>query len=60
MTASVLCEIVLTTLIAPMMLMLQVRAVVQILSGRDGGWPVNPRGEGNVPFSVAFSATWWR
>jgi membrane glycosyltransferase len=42
-----------------MMLMLQVRAVVQILSGRDGGWPVNPRGEGNVPLKLAFRATWW-
>ena len=59
MVASVLCEIVLTTLIAPMMLLLQVRAVAQILSGRDGGWPVNPRGAGNVPASVALKATWW-
>jgi membrane glycosyltransferase len=42
-----------------MMLMLQVRAVVQILSGRDGGWPVNPRGEGNVSLRLAFRATWW-
>ncbi len=59
MVASVLCEIAMTTLIAPMMLMFQVRGVAQILSGRDGGWPVNPRGAGNVPLSVAWRATWW-
>lgn len=59
MAASVLCEIAMTTLIAPMMLMLQVRAVGQILLGRDGGWPANPRGDGKVPMSVAFRATWW-
>ena len=59
MIASVLCEVAMTTLMAPMMLMLQVRAVAQILSGSDGGWPVNPRGAGNVPISVALRATWW-
>ena len=59
MSASVLCEIALSTLIAPMMLMFQVRAVAQVLSGRDSGWPVNPRGEGNVPLAVAVRATWW-
>jgi membrane glycosyltransferase len=59
LVASVLCEIVMTTLIAPMMLLLQVRAVAQILSGRDGGWPVNPRGAGNVSLTLALRATWW-
>lgn len=59
MAASAVCEIGLTTLIAPMMLMLQVRAVVQILAGLDGGWPANPRGEGNVPYQIAWRATWW-
>ncbi len=59
MVASVLCEIGMTTLIAPMMLMFQIRGVAQILSGSDGGWPVNPRGAGNVPLSVAWRATWW-
>jgi membrane glycosyltransferase len=59
MTASVVCEVLMTTLIAPMMLMLQLRAVTQILLGRDGGWPANPRGEGNVPLDVAVRATWW-
>jgi membrane glycosyltransferase len=59
MAASVVCEVLMTTLIAPMMLMLQLRAVAQIVFGRDGGWPANPRGEGNVPIDFAFRATWW-
>jgi len=40
---SVLGEIVLSTLLAPTMLLLQSRAVAQVLLGLDGGWPATRR-----------------
>ena len=57
--ASVACEIALTSVMAPIMLMFQTRAVLQVLSGRDGGWPANPRAGGALPLGIAFAATWW-
>ena len=57
--ASTVCEIALTSLIAPIMLMFQTRAVLQVLGGRDGGWPVNPRGGGSLSLGLAIQATWW-
>ena len=57
--ASVICEIALTSVIAPIMLMFQTRAVLQVLSGVDGGWPANPRGRDAVSLSLAWHATWW-
>jgi membrane glycosyltransferase len=41
--ASVLLEIVLSALIAPIMMLAQCRAVGQILRGRDAGWSVQAR-----------------
>lgn len=58
-TLSVLSEILLSSLIAPLMLMYQSRAVLQVLSGRDGGWPANQRGEGRLTLSEATSAGTW-
>lgn len=56
---SVLSEIVLTSLLAPVMLMFQTRAVLQVLSGQDGGWPSHARGEGALTFAQALRASAW-
>ena len=58
-TASTVCEIALTSVTAPIMLMFQTRAVLQVLMGRDGGWPVGPRGGGAPGLGLAWRATWW-
>ncbi|MCE8472293.1 glucan biosynthesis glucosyltransferase H, partial [Rhodovulum sulfidophilum] len=57
--ASVLAEILLTSLLAPLMLMYQSRAVLQVLSGRDGGWPANQRGEGKLTLLQGLRAGLW-
>ncbi len=56
---SVVGEIVLSTIMAPIMLCFQSRAVFQILSGIDGGWPATARGVAHVEFGTAFAASWW-
>ena len=56
---SVVTEILLTSLLAPVMLMYQSRAVLQVLSGRDGGWPANARGEGKLSIAQATRASFW-
>ncbi|EIE49214.1 glucosyltransferase [Salipiger aestuarii] len=56
---SVLTEILLTSAIAPVMLMFQSRAVLQVLSGQDGGWPANARGEGRLGVREGVAASWW-
>jgi membrane glycosyltransferase len=55
----VLGEIGLSTLLAPIMLCFQSKAVFEILLGLDGGWPATKRGETKVEFGVAFAASWW-
>lgn len=56
---SVLTEILLSSLLAPIMLMYQTRAVLQVLSGRDGGWPANQRGDGRLTLAQGFAAGAW-
>lgn len=56
---SVLGEIVLSTILAPTMLLLQSRAVAQVLLGIDGGWPATRRGQNWVGLGDAFRASWW-
>ena len=56
---SVLAEILLTSLIAPLMLMYQTRAVLQVLSGRDGGWPASQRAEGWLSLRQGVRAGLW-
>lgn len=56
---SVLSEIVISTIIAPVLLGFQSRAVFQILFGMDGGWPATERDAKAVPLKTAFSASWW-
>lgn len=57
--ASVLAEIALTSLMAPVMLAYQTRAVLQVLSGQDGGWPANARGEGLLRIGQTLRACLW-
>ena len=45
---SVLFEIVLSGLIAPMMMLLQSQAVADVLLGRDAGWQVQRRDDGSL------------
>jgi membrane glycosyltransferase len=48
---SVAIEILLSGLIAPMMMLLQSQAVVEVLMGRDSGWQVQRRDDGSLPAS---------
>ena len=57
--SSLLLEILLSSLLAPVMMMFQVRAVLQVFLGRDGGWPANARGEGLIHVWEAFRASAW-
>jgi membrane glycosyltransferase len=45
---SVLIEIVLSGLIAPMMMLMQSQAVADVLLGRDSGWQVQRRDDGSL------------
>jgi membrane glycosyltransferase len=56
---SVIAEIVISTLLAPIMLCFQSKAVIEILLGLDGGWPATNRDEGRVSLPTAFAASWW-
>ena len=44
---------------APILLMWQTRAVLQVFGGRDGGWPAQTRGDGRLTLSEAAAAGWW-
>jgi membrane glycosyltransferase len=44
----VICEIVIAALIAPCMMIFQSKAVVEILVGRDAGWQVQRRSDGQL------------
>ncbi|MDO9525103.1 MAG: glucans biosynthesis glucosyltransferase MdoH, partial [Gemmobacter sp.] len=58
-TISMLMEIALSTITAPLFLMFQTRSVLQVLLGRDGGWPANNRGDGRLTLSDAWVASRW-
>ena len=47
---SVLVEIVLSSLIAPVMMLMQSAEVVGIVTGRDAGWKAQRRDDGSIPF----------
>jgi membrane glycosyltransferase len=51
---SMLIETVLSTLIAPIVMVSQVSALVEILRGRDGGWSAQVRADGAIPWREAF------
>jgi membrane glycosyltransferase len=44
--AGVVCETFVAALLAPCMMILQTKAVVEIVAGRDAGWQVQRRGDG--------------
>jgi len=52
-------ELVMSSINAPIMLMWQTRAVLQVLTGHDGGWPAQTRGDGRLTLPEAFAAGWW-
>ena len=56
---SVLAEIVFSTLLAPVLLLLQSRAVLQVLLGLDGGWPATQRAENRLSLRDAWANSWW-
>jgi membrane glycosyltransferase len=49
---SVLIEIVLSGLLAPMMMLVQSGAVIGVLTGRDAGWQAQRRDDGSLPLSA--------
>jgi membrane glycosyltransferase len=57
--ASTLTEIVYSTLLSPIMLLLQSRAVSQVLLGLDGGWPATQRSQSRIDLRDAWAAGWW-
>ncbi len=56
---STLWELVLSSLIAPLMLMFQTRSVLQVIFRMDGGWPPNNRGDGTLTVLEAWMASRW-
>ncbi|WP_422071786.1 glucans biosynthesis glucosyltransferase MdoH [Tranquillimonas rosea] len=58
-TLSALAEVALASLVAPILLVFTVRAIGQILAGRDGGWPAAGRDDGSVPLGAAARGCWW-
>ncbi len=48
--ASTLVEIVMSSLLAPIMMLIQSGSVMQILLGRDTGWSPQRRDDGSIPF----------
>ncbi len=52
-------ELVMSSINAPIMLMWQTRAVLQVLRGHDGGWPAQTRGDGRLTLPESFAAGWW-
>ena len=57
--ASTVLELLFTSLLAPVLLMYATRSVWQVLSGSDGGWPSNNRGDGRLSYEESFLASWW-
>lgn len=57
--ASVFAELLLSSLIAPVLLAYTSRSVFQVLLGRDGGWPPNNRGDGSLSLGDAWAAARW-
>ena len=52
-------ELLMSSINAPIMLMWQTRAVLQVLRGHDGGWPAQTRGDGRLTLAEGFAAGWW-
>ncbi|WP_406721365.1 MULTISPECIES: glucans biosynthesis glucosyltransferase MdoH [Thioclava] len=57
--AGTVCELLISSVNAPILLMFSTRSVLQVLFGADGGWPTNNRGDGTLGFRDGFKASWW-
>jgi membrane glycosyltransferase len=55
----VVFEIVMSTLLAPLMLLYQCRSVGQVVLGLDSGWPAANRHANAVSAAEAWAASWW-
>lgn len=56
---SVLCELVTSSLLAPVFMLFQSRSVIQVLTGSDGGWPATRRGAQALEMGEAWAASRW-
>ncbi|WP_240804513.1 glucans biosynthesis glucosyltransferase MdoH [Qingshengfaniella alkalisoli] len=56
---SIVVEIILTSILAPIMMMFQSRSVFQVLMRADGGWPAADRDDGRLSFKEAWTGSWW-
>jgi membrane glycosyltransferase len=52
-------EIILSSVLAPLMLLYQSRSVMQVLLGADSGWPAADREAGAVTLAESWAASWW-
>jgi membrane glycosyltransferase len=59
LTTSVLVEILLSALFAPVMMVAQSRMVWEILTGKDSGWKPQRRNDGSIPFTTALRTHSW-
>jgi len=57
--ASTIAELAFSSLTAPVLLMYATRSVLQVIMGRDGGWPTNNRGDGTLSVAGSFAASHW-
>lgn len=55
---SMLFEIIISGLIAPIMMLIQSSSVIGILMGRDSGWQVQRRDDGSLPFRAVVRRYW--
>ncbi len=56
--ASVIMELVLSALYAPILMLLQSRYIIEILTGRDAGWATQRRSEGTGTWREAWRFHW--
>jgi membrane glycosyltransferase len=54
-----LTETLISGLIAPVMMLIQSSSVIQILSGRDGGWQTQRRDDGSLPLRAVMRRYGW-
>ena len=58
MSLGVMAEIVLSALIAPVFMLIQSRAVIDVLRGRHSGWAAQRRDDGRLLFRTAWRRHW--
>lgn len=56
---STFVEIIWSSMFAPIMLMFQTKAFLEIVFGKDGGWPASNREADTVSLKESFQASWW-